>query len=412
MSTSFTKWSCRGQRAVSLLVATLTIVAALLATATPVRAAEPGAVVVGVWSCPPGTDPTSTDQHVFAAACKEPVDGMRFSLSHPNGEGRPLIRLSGVPITGEVSWNQPLNGNVTISLVEAKPGFQPAAFCQDGGTWKRQPVTDGLTLLTNVAVPAAGISCQWYFVPNPPPTATPTPTLTPTSTPSPTLVSTNVPVLIIIPISTETLIPSPTATKTPTDTPTTVPEETPDAAAIATTAQEIIDASDADYALVFPGKLIDLRGDQYKVYPDLQYKRQDDYGMPVGDFVVEAVFENPTDVGSWSYGFLFGPGDEGEFSYLAVRADGQWELVLGSTNVGGGSVEGLNVAAGESNTLRLIVNDGRGVLYVNDTFAADVAISDMPEDGKLWLATDVLDGDEITFLTVSVWCLPETCPQS
>jgi hypothetical protein len=158
----------------------------------PVAQAASGALSVAAWHCPPNVDPNVSTRTTFAAACSQPADGLNFTLTVGEIE-RNRITKDGKP----VSW--PSVGAFTLRLANGPSSTTSVVFCVVEGVDSQQAVTDHT--IAGEAVPVAGLTCDWYLVPQPTPTKTPEPTDTPTPAP------------------TSTLAPSPTATSTPTATP-------------------------------------------------------------------------------------------------------------------------------------------------------------------------------------------------
>ena len=140
----------------------------------------------------------------------------------------------------------------------------------------------------------------------------------------------------------------------------------------------------------------------FRVYPRPESRSE----WSVDDFVVEAEFANPVDEGGgiWDYGFLFGPEGNLDDYRLLVGSDGRWTLELGSTTMQSGQLERLNLAARESNTLRLVVTEGTGLFYVNEEFVATLDVPAAKDGGKLWLVSSV-EGRPIQCRRFDVWLL-------
>ena len=197
----------------------------------------------------------------------------------------------------------------------------------------------------------------------------------------------------------------PTAVVDPDDGTVEVP--TPDDLATATAAQDYAATTPPEYALL--GHVLTyVRDDQFMVYPNPRGDR--DQGLPVGDFVAEAVFANPP-MERWDYGFLFGPAARGAYYHLYVRSDGRWSLDLGSATLATGEVEGLNVAVGASNKVRIVVVGARASFFVNNAYVAALEVPGRAASGKLWLATGALEGEEIGFTALAVWPLAAARPE-
>jgi len=146
------------------------------------------------------------------------------------------------------------------------------------------------------------------------------------------------------------------------------------------------------------------RDDQYKVYPDPE---DEDAGFDVDDFVVDVTFINPEagpdDV--WDYGVLFVPsGGDDEFR-VYVTSDGRWVVSRGADTLRESKTDDLDTGGQGDNTIRLIVDGGRGTLFINGSYAGSFELRGWDGSGRLWLSTTNLDGPEQAFLDLSIWSL-------
>lgn len=205
-----------------------------------------------------------------------------------------------------------------------------------------------------------------------------------------------------------TRTPVPTATRAPSATPVPTIEATPtqrvDPRATATAIQQAIAEATPSYSL--PVHVLSYaKGDDLKVYPD---PGESNSGFSVTDFVVEVTFVNPDpgDDGVWAYGILFGGADGGSEYRVFVRSDATWVVQRGAETLRESESNALNVAEGERNLVRLLVIEGRGILFVNDRYAGSFALPGLVTPDTLWLATTNLDGRDIGFLDLSIWNLP------
>jgi hypothetical protein len=146
------------------------------------------------------------------------------------------------------------------------------------------------------------------------------------------------------------------------------------------------------------------RGDQYKVYPD---PGDDDTGFDVNDFVLDVTFVNP-DAGSdgaWDYGVLFvSSSSEDEFR-VYVTSDSRWVVSRGEDTLRESDAVDLNTDAEGDNTIRLIVDGGRGTLFINGRYAGSFELRGWDGAGRLWLSSTNLDGPDQAFLDLSIWSL-------
>jgi hypothetical protein len=433
----------------------LILLLGLVATGETVHAA--GSVAVFAWTCPAGVDPAGTDPAAFAAACVTEASGLRFALT-AKGATRHRDSVPGQP----TSWPI-VDGPFTLILV-IPPGQPAVVFCgTDGGTTMRfdAPVGEINAELTG----DAGLTCQWYLLaadaaspqalaaspvaatstatlaPTAMATATSTPTATATATATATSTSTTVPTATAtatmtptataipttapIPTPTATQTPVPTATPAPTSTsaPTSTPMPTATTAPTATATYTPTATTRADpqaTATAVASAIADIEpaygllvhvlsyplGNEYQVYPDPE--GADDVGFEVEDFVLDVTFKNPDPGpdGTWDYGILFESDENQELYRVYVRADGRWFVTLGSETLREGEVRRISLEQGETNTLRLIVTDGRGILYINDRFVGSFDLGARASSGKLWLSTTNLDAPDLAFFELTIWSFP------
>ncbi len=126
------------------------------------------------------------------------------------------------------------------------------------------------------------------------------------------------------------------------------------------------------------------------------------------NFSVSADFEVPysESVGSWSVGFLFRNSPRGNMSFVALSQSGRYshyERRDGeSRQVKSGHIANLNRDAGDVNTMALFAIDGRGWLFVNSRYVADLDVSGVRERGRLGVATGFFAGDEAAGETTKV----------
>lgn len=124
--------------------------------------------------------------------------------------------------------------------------------------------------------------------------------------------------------------------------------------------------------------------------------------VQLSDFIAEVRFFNPYDSteGDWDYALFF-RGDEGGNYRLILRSTRQWALsqlqgVLFTTLQGGFlPSSNFDTTAGGYNDLRLVVR-GRGAqFYVNDTYIAQLDVSQRWIVGEIQVVTGAYTGDEI-----------------
>ena len=366
-------------------------------------AAQSNTVSLRAWTCPSNIDTGNPDPSYFASTCTEPAAGLDFVLTR---DGRPSTRTTGADGRTRPPWSA-VTGPFALRA-DLPNGETVAVFCAQNGD--PEPVMVENDAISGDLAPGTRMDCTWYLVrlaatppagvdfqgtgvtaelvvigaASPeapiPPSVTPVPTAAaPTETPVP---ATNTPVPTVV---------EPTATATQAA-----------ALATATAAQALFAAGEPDISMPWPHGLQYQLGDRFMVYPEPGSGSE----WVVEDFVAEAVFVNPSDDrgGTWDYGFLFGPAGTREDYRLYVDADRRWVLERGSTTVQSGPLDGLNLGAGESNTLRLIVSQGTALLYANAAFVATLDVSAANDGGTLWLITSV-QGERIVFNRADVWHL-------
>lgn len=115
------------------------------------------------------------------------------------------------------------------------------------------------------------------------------------------------------------------------------------------------------------------------------------------NFVTEATFINPysIDQGSWSYGLMFrrwqNQKQEFGYFYYYITSDGNWYLSGGHPENGStyftGKVDHLDLSAGGSNKLKIIVTDKAASIFINDEYIDTVDVSKNIELGSIAVAT-------------------------
>ena len=146
-------------------------------------------------------------------------------------------------------------------------------------------------------------------------------------------------------------------------------------------------------------------------------------GVNLRNFVTEIEFWNPYDSteGPWDYGLGFrNTGSDNEYR-LYVNSDREWILTLATKKggekvefdtVGKGRVENLVLADGDSNRLRLAVQDSAAILFVNDEYVVTVDVSAKDVYGDIWAGTGLSQGHEIEgrrtrYKGFAIWSLPD-----
>ena len=122
---------------------------------------------------------------------------------------------------------------------------------------------------------------------------------------------------------------------------------------------------------------------------------EDSASVNLKDFEVEAQFYNAVSplIGvnqDWDYGFLFRESDA-KFYHLLVSFQRDWQLTLyevidgrtKSTKIASGRIGNLDISEKGSNRLKLYASGDTAYLYVNDVFAASMAIGANTTPGQV-----------------------------
>jgi serine/threonine-protein kinase len=137
----------------------------------------------------------------------------------------------------------------------------------------------------------------------------------------------------------------------------------------------------------------------------------------LSDFEVEARFFNPYAASThrWDFGFLFRHAGPNQHFGLAILSTNEWALFnsTGSPaqgSISNGPLNNLNLGAEESNVVKLICQGGKGWLYLNGTFAAELDLSARTNPGDVSIATGILQDSETAgsatrYENFTVWSL-------
>ncbi len=145
-----------------------------------------------------------------------------------------------------------------------------------------------------------------------------------------------------------------------------------------------------------------------------------DTEVNVRDFIVEARFYNPYDPAEkgWDYGFGFRDTGSDSNYRLYVESSGKWTLDSVTTRgeeadfeeVGGGHWPGLDLSAGGSNHLRLVVQGEAALFFINGAYVSTLDVSARNLFGGVWIGTGFETGHEMLgrstrYQDFSVWSL-------
>ena len=140
-----------------------------------------------------------------------------------------------------------------------------------------------------------------------------------------------------------------------------------------------------------------------------------------GDVMIEVTFENPyaPNESHWNYGIFFDSAQRNAYHWVFIDSSRNWKHWRGSGEGGrtlrGGveRVHGIDVSEEGSNSLRLIVIDDIGWLYVNDNFAGNInfSLGDVPNPDRIGLVISDYPGngrrynkgDKTVFKDFTIW---------
>ena len=136
------------------------------------------------------------------------------------------------------------------------------------------------------------------------------------------------------------------------------------------------------------------------------------------NFIAEATFLNPfsATTGVWDYGFLFRDQAGNNQYRLIITSERNWELdnhtgAEKSSLIDKGRLTNLNTSKGGSNTVWLLCQGNKGILYVNGSFIANLDLSERGNFGDVGIGTGFFSGNEIDgnstgYQEFSVWNIP------
>jgi len=141
------------------------------------------------------------------------------------------------------------------------------------------------------------------------------------------------------------------------------------------------------------------------------------------DFIAEVTFFNPYSryTADWDYGFLFRDMYRNDQYRLVIFSDETWILSNAipddegdgwqSEYIADGEIPNLDTSANGRNEIRLICYGVKGFLYINQSFIAELDLSDRTNSGDVIVATGIYNGDEVDgqftkFQDFTVWEIP------
>lgn len=141
-------------------------------------------------------------------------------------------------------------------------------------------------------------------------------------------------------------------------------------------------------------------------------------GVNVRDFIAEVQFLNPyaASDGSWDYGLVFRHEGENRHFRLLLLSDSTYVFLNHTGDAQGvvvqqGKIDTLNLGSGGMNKVRLVCDEQKGWLYVNDVFISELNLSFRMNPGNLFVVTGVYQGDEMAgkatgYQGLTVWPAP------
>jgi len=138
----------------------------------------------------------------------------------------------------------------------------------------------------------------------------------------------------------------------------------------------------------------------------------------LSNFIIEATFQNPysIDEGDWSVGFMLRAISEDSFYAIVLSSNGYWDHILRNPYTGR---DGLLLTYGPTNvilkengtnTMKVVIHDGRGVLFVNNNFMGEIDTKDIIASGDTYLIgayyqDSKLPGKSTAYSNYNVWKL-------
>jgi hypothetical protein len=136
------------------------------------------------------------------------------------------------------------------------------------------------------------------------------------------------------------------------------------------------------------------------------------------NFILQARFTNPydTNIADWDYGFILRHEAKNAQYRFVVLSDKTWTLLNNSGDADGaviaqGEIPDLDVTAGGSNLMRLVLQNARGFFFLNGRLVGEFDTSARTNAGGIFIVTGVYQGDEAAgystaFSDFSIWSIP------
>jgi serine/threonine protein kinase len=144
----------------------------------------------------------------------------------------------------------------------------------------------------------------------------------------------------------------------------------------------------------------------------------DDTSVNIKNFILEVRLFNPyaASTSPWDYGIIFRSVGINNQYRLVIKSDKTWKLLNNTGNVDGsqinyGDIPNLDDSERGSNFIRLICQDGRGLLYVNGAYVSELNLSVRQVSGDILIATGIFFGDEkdgksTDYQGLTIWSIP------
>lgn len=133
----------------------------------------------------------------------------------------------------------------------------------------------------------------------------------------------------------------------------------------------------------------------------------------IEDYIAQVTFQNPYDIsqGIWDYGFWVENGMDGYYFFVDARSSWFVDFVWRGQSVEqvfGGKIEEMNLAAGETNTLKLTINNNIATFFVNENFVYEIELpNDLGRTNILpaieFASYNELDNETTNYFDFVVW---------
>lgn len=147
------------------------------------------------------------------------------------------------------------------------------------------------------------------------------------------------------------------------------------------------------------------------------YVKDVEADVDIYNFIATAQFgaPYPTSTGSWDIGYTFrGTGTDDQF-WFVVQSSSDWSFINrqkgDDTTLDEGLAASFNSSDKGTNQIQLIALNDNGYVFINDTLAAELDLSDRVHSGDISVVTAFFLGNEIegnatTFSDFTIWEMP------